>query len=868
MLVDMDDRDPIARLNAALEGRYRIESELGEGGMATVYLADDLKHERRVALKVLKPELAALVGAERFLLEIRTTANLQHPHILPLHDSGEADGLLFYVTPFVEGESLRDRLDRERQLPVDDAVRIATNMAEALDYAHCRGVVHRDIKPANVLLQDGKPVIADFGIALAVGAGDGDRLTETGLSLGTPQYMSPEQAMGDQTTGAATDIYALGCVLYEMFVGEPPFTGSTPQAVLGKIITMEVPPARAERSSVPRNADAAIAKALQKVPADRFPRAAAFAEALADPTYGIGVVSESDGAASSVAWWQRGTVVLGLAIAAVALGVWAWLDAVRQPDPQLMRFTLERGFEDISFDGSRLLFVDGDITVRDVHSLESRSLGVTGQSATFSPDGTSIVVGNYGEIIRVPIAGGPPAIVTRGLVAGAPTRGLAWGSDDNIYLSNGYNDPLSRVAADGGEPEQVTVLDTLGGEVSHSFPVPLGSRGILFRSEWVDSSRVMVYSFESGETVRIGRGTDAAYDPAGYLLLRKESGVLEASRFDLESLSRTGDPVQWLADVGRFRVAGNGTLLYHPWTEAQRAVVLVDWVGRETPIVSDTAGFRRGASLSPDGTRVLVSRQFPQAPGSVLSNSYLWVYEVGGEGRQITTEGTSGLAVWSTDGEWVFFASIREGSFGIYRKRADGIGESERLASFDGAMFPTQATDTGVLVDRPSTRGTMVVPVDGSSEPRLLLPACDTACNGAQISPDGRYALYRPGQSGEVREDIFVAEIGNWMATRQQVTVGGATWSGHWLPDGTGILHMDWEGAIVETTVERRDGALHIGQRRTLFDTNGRGYYLGYDARPDPLGRGLVMVKNAGASGPGTVVVLNFLEELGQLLGR
>ncbi len=186
--------DPVTRLNAALEGRYAIERELGEGGMATVYLADDLKHERKVALKVLKPELAAVVGAERFLAEIKTTANLTHPHILPLFDSGEVDSFLFYVMPYVEGESLRDRLDREHQLPVDDAVRIASDVAEALDYAHSHGVIHRDIKPANILIQAGRPVIADFGIALAVSAGGGHRLTETGLSLGTPHYMSPEQA--------------------------------------------------------------------------------------------------------------------------------------------------------------------------------------------------------------------------------------------------------------------------------------------------------------------------------------------------------------------------------------------------------------------------------------------------------------------------------------------------------------------------------------------------------------------------------------------------------------------------------------------------------------------------------------------------
>ncbi len=251
--------DPITRLNAALEGRYTIEREIGEGGMATVYLAEDLKHHRKVALKVLKPELAAVVGAERFLTEIQTTASLQHPHILPLFDSGEADSFLYYVMPYVEGESLRDRLDREHQLPVDEAIRIATDLAEALDYAHRQKVVHRDIKPANILLHEGRPVIADFGIALAVGAAGGARLTETGLSVGTPYYMSPEQATGDSFVGPQSDMYALGCVLFEMLVGEPPYPGATAQAVLGKIIAGGPVSATQLRPTIPANVDAASA---------------------------------------------------------------------------------------------------------------------------------------------------------------------------------------------------------------------------------------------------------------------------------------------------------------------------------------------------------------------------------------------------------------------------------------------------------------------------------------------------------------------------------------------------------------------------------------------------------------------------------
>jgi serine/threonine-protein kinase len=255
----MNSPDLIERLNAALDGRYRVERELGEGGMATVYLAADLKHERSVALKVLKPELAAVVGAERFLAEIKTTANLQHPHILPLFDSGEADGFLFYVMPYVEGETLRGRLDREKQLGVDDALGLAAKLCDALDYAHSEGVIHRDIKPANILLSKrGEPLVADFGIALAVAQAGGGRITETGLSLGTPHYMSPEQATGDSEVDPRSDVYALGCVVYEMLAGEPPFTATTAQAVLAKILTMDAPSVTMVRRTVPPNVSAAV----------------------------------------------------------------------------------------------------------------------------------------------------------------------------------------------------------------------------------------------------------------------------------------------------------------------------------------------------------------------------------------------------------------------------------------------------------------------------------------------------------------------------------------------------------------------------------------------------------------------------------
>src|ERR1043166_9706252 len=271
----------LAQLNSALAGRYTIDREIGAGGMATVYLARDLRHQRNVALKVLNPELGAVLGVERFLSEIRVTANLQHPNLLPLFDSGEAEGLLFYVMPFIAGESLRARLTREKQLPVDEAVRIATAVAGALDYRHRHGVIHRDLKPENILLNEGQPMVADFGIALAVSKAGGNRITQTGLSLGTPQYMSPEQATGDRAIDGRTDIYSLGAVLYEMLTGEAPHTGTTAQAIIARVLTDRPRSVRASRDTVPLHIEAAIDLALAKLPADRFATGHEFADALA-----------------------------------------------------------------------------------------------------------------------------------------------------------------------------------------------------------------------------------------------------------------------------------------------------------------------------------------------------------------------------------------------------------------------------------------------------------------------------------------------------------------------------------------------------------------------------------------------------------
>jgi serine/threonine-protein kinase len=307
----------LERLSEALAGRYRPVRELGRGGMAIVYLAHDLRHDRQVALKVLRPELAAVLGAGRFLNEIRITARLDHPHIVTLIDSGESGPFLWYVLPFIRGESLRDRLTREKQLRLDDAVGIVRAVAGALDYAHQRGVIHRDVKPENILLHEGEAMLADFGIALAVQEAGGERLTETGLSLGTPQYMSPEQASGDPDLDGRSDLYSLGCVLYEMLGGAPPFTGPNPRAILARH-SLDPPPSLGTiRPGLPHGVERALATALAKAPADRFASAAAFADALKAPA-----AAPTARAVPRLRprWAFAGLVALALAL----LGLWAY----------------------------------------------------------------------------------------------------------------------------------------------------------------------------------------------------------------------------------------------------------------------------------------------------------------------------------------------------------------------------------------------------------------------------------------------------------------------------------------------------------------------------------------------------------------
>jgi serine/threonine-protein kinase len=461
--------NPVERLTSALSDRYEIDRELGQGGMATVYLADDAKHDRKVALKVLRPELAALIGAERFLNEIRVTANLQHPHILPLHDSGEADGFLFYVMPYVEGDTLREKIQREKQLGIDEAVDITKAVAAALDYAHRHDVIHRDIKPENVLIHDGQALVADFGIALAVSEAGGTRLTETGLSVGTPHYMSPEQAMGDRELDARSDVYSLGAMLYEMLAGDPPYTGSTAQAIVAKVITEKAPPVTTHRDTVPAHVAAAITKALSKLPADRFTSAADFAAALTNPAFALPTTAApgapADLAVARRAQWARfawpavATVIAGLAL-------WGWLRP--EPPTAVMRYGLalppDQPLTDafhptfaIAPDGSWTVYVgpgDGGgqlwVKARDRYEATPLSGTVGAQGPVVSPDGEWIAFIADGQLRKVPAGGGSAITLTDSVQM--QLRSATWLDDGSLVFANvGWS--LMRVPDVGGAAE-------------------------------------------------------------------------------------------------------------------------------------------------------------------------------------------------------------------------------------------------------------------------------------------------------------------------------------------------------------------------------------------------------------------------------
>jgi eukaryotic-like serine/threonine-protein kinase len=783
------------RLQLALSDRYRIEREIGAGGMATVFLGQDLRHDRRVALKLLRPELSAVIGAERFLAEIKLTANLQHPHILPLFDSGEvvvdhpegAQRYLFYVMPFVEGESLRARLNREKQLPVSEAVRIAVEVASALDYAHRHGVVHRDIKPENILLHDGQALVADFGIALAASKAGGNRMTETGMSLGTPHYMSPEQAMGEREITARSDVYALGVVLYEMLTGDPPFTGSTAQAIVARVLTEPPRPILPQRHTIPPEVESAILVALEKLPADRFASAAEFADALKGRHSGPTRVSAAAPAAAPAPSRRTGLdrvkVGLAAALALALLGAgWGWLRPA--PVPSVNRFSLylppaqalapvniSGNRIAISPDGQRMVYVGPSqggvqLWLREHDQLTATPVpGTAGAgSPFFSPDGTQLGFVIQGTRLRTVALGGGPTV---SLSDSINSSGGDWGPDGHIYIE--VDSGIARLPASGG-PLELMYNMLPHQEAGAEFPIVLpGAKGLLFRTRKTNQAIgdfqivAMPLPKPGQKPVQphvLTRGVYARYSPTGHLLVVTGEGKLVAFPFDPGKLAITGAPVSLLEGIGieiggfstTLQLSNSGTLVYTTGAAARpRQPVWVSREGLETPVDSSWVppGTITAASLSPDGTAL--------AAEIVLNgNSALWIKQLpSGPASRVTFGDTANLRpTWSGDGRSLIYIGNAGANGGqLMRRRADGTGIAQVLVKSPFAFAQARETKDGKwLLARRSFLEVGAGDIygvragDSTLTPLVTGPASEIE---PMVSPDGRWLAYASNESGQ-----------------------------------------------------------------------------------------------------------------------
>jgi len=795
----------IERLRAALADRYTIERELGAGGMATVYLAQDLKHDRKVAIKVLKPELAAVLGADRFVVEIKTTAALQHPHILPLFDSGSADSFLFYVMPYIQGETLRSKLDRETQFGIDEAVRITRDVADALDYAHRNGVVHRDIKPENILLHDGRPMVADFGIALALSAAAGGRMTETGMSLGTPHYMSPEQATADKEISGRSDIYSLASVLYEMLTGNPPHVGSSAQQIIMKIIAENVEPVTKYRKSVPPNVAAAVAKALEKLPADRFESAKAFAEALGNTAFATMHATSVGGGVGGRSFKRAFiamSVVAAVALAAASAG---WLR--QQPEQPFRRFDLSMGdvtpnFNSdvaISPDGSMLALSttgsDGAIYLRRLDGdPEFRKLAgtETGFNPAFSPDGQWIVFrkGSDRSLVKISVGGG--GAVT--LVPGGKFDPYfpQWGTPDQIIFAT-PGPRAYRVAASGGEVTEMPKASTSG----INFPLPDGS-GLLHTV----NGQVALYDFASDSSVvLIPGGSAAVYVSSGHLLYVASEGGLFAVPFDLAKRKVTGGPVRVLERVGGsiisrgYAVSASGVLVQRDaagfGASGENHLVIVD-PGTSADTLRLPPARRLRMSFSPNGQSLAMEVLMPERD----NETDIYTLDlVSGTYTQLTFAQDNDQPVWSPDGtRLVFDTKVQEdANEDLFIKPADNSTPERQLTVLKAGELQSAQwlSDTLLLFvgDAPARgRDVFVMKADSGSVP---VPVLQTPANEAEprVSPDRTLIAFQSDETGgnQVWLRDFPVPQGKWNLSR------GAGQAPRWSPDGRYVYF--WRGA-------------------------------------------------------------------------
>ena len=776
-----DAVSPDYRLTAALAERYRVIREIGAGGMATVLLAEDVRHHRNVALKLLHPELSAVLGSERFLAEIKTTAGLQHPHILPLFDSGSADGRLFYVMPFVEGETLRARLERERQLPVADAVRIATEVADALGYAHARGVIHRDVKPENILLHGGHALVADFGIALAVQSAGGQRITQTGLSLGTPQYMAPEQAAGEKSVDARADVYALGAVTYEMLAGEPPFTGPTTQAVIARVLTAEPTPLDEVRRSVPPNVAEAVHTALAKLPADRFAGAAEFAAALVITASSKGAAYHTGGRTPRDRRPVSRLLPIGvavLAIAAVGAGSF-WLGEQRRASSsaplvfgRASRVTWEPGLEvhpSISPDGRAVAYAAGTSTDTRIYVRQiagGRAVRVSDDTTdaqaapSWSPDGTRVLFIARGAVFSASSSGGPQRQEIAATRDG-PITAAAWSPDGR----------------------------SIAFAVAHSLRIrgPDGATRIVARlleptmCAWSPDAALVACTSGNARYLTLGRWF-GNLSPNRIAVVRVRDGTVVPVS---DSRSINVSPV-WSRD---------GRWLYYVSTRDGKGDVYAQRMTREggaegAPLRLTTGLGAQSISLSADGSRL--------AYALLSATSNLWSLPIP-DGAPVSATGATPLTSGnqlienvsvSYDGRWLVFDSNVAGNSDSYRMPVAG-GEPERLttdpADDFAAVLSPDNSEIAFHSWRSGSRDLWVQPLDGRPLQHVTTsPAQEWT---PEWSRDGRALIYLSGDGLDSRSLWVVRRgaDGAWGAPVERFAAGN---SPDWSPDGRSLTYL------------------------------------------------------------------------------
>jgi serine/threonine-protein kinase len=861
-----------ATLSNALSDRYRIERELGAGGMATVYLAEDVRHRRRVAVKVLHPELSAVVGPERFLKEIELTASLQHPHILPLFDSGNVDGQLFYVMPFVEGETLRARLEREGQLSIEDTVRIATQVADALEYAHRHGIVHRDVKPENVLLHDGHAMVADFGIALAVRNAGGDRLTMSGISLGTPQYMAPEQAVGERTVDARADVYALAAVTYEMFAGEPPFTGPTAQAIITRLMTEHPRALTATRPSVTPGVEAVVLKGLERLPADRYASAAEFARALRTPS---AIVAASPILARrSMAMWTLATIgIAGIALAWIAGARFAERRATLPPPSRLALLTprlvtagqvmLQRQIA-ITPDGSTLLYVvvgsDGLPHLVKQPLADPQPTMIAGvrpglAAPIVSADGRSFIAMAAGErqAYRYPLDGGPGLPLS---FPGGSSDFTDWDDRGTIWSTPRTGTGIFRL----GQGDSVGRPIARSGALRLEQMLPGGRYAIVETQGTMQSSQPAVFDVETGELTPLG--SDAVQEihyAAGHLVYVLANGTLESAPFDADKRKLTGPAAVIATDVSisgagvaQLALARNGTIAYI--AEEPQSLVLVDRAGAARPVIADRHNYH-GPRFSPDGTRIAVD--FTSESGRDV-----WVSSVSdGTLTRATFAGDGHDAAWAPDGRFITYLSTKSNGERIYRKRWSGSDAPDTLFSspalgYTGIWLHDGSGIVTVINDLRGNSGADIAFIEnGGRGPARPLVASEFSESYPAVSPNGKWLAFASDQSGHL--EVYAQSM-TGDGDRVQISAGGGS-EPNWSPDGSEVFYRtlgEPEPKLMSATV-RTAPSLAVTARRPLFtiaDIVATQPHVGYDVSPD--GKAFVMVKRTPAQ---RIVVLQDL---------